>query len=60
MYQTVDLATPNVPAISHGFVLTLKPNNCLFHLHGEHDVASQQQLPNANGTLRINSNLLPA
>ncbi len=29
MYQTVDLATPN------GFVLFLKPNNHLFHLHGE-------------------------
>ncbi len=37
----------------------LKPNNCLFHLHGKllrpHDVGSHQQLPNANGTLRINS-----
>ncbi len=39
--------------------LILKPNNRLFHLYGAllwlHDVDSQQQLPNANGTLRINS-----
>ncbi len=46
-------------SLSDGFVLFLKPNNCLFHLYGEifwlHDVGSQQQLPNANGTLGINS-----
>ncbi len=45
--------------LSDGFVLFLKPNNCLFHLHGEllwpNDVGSEQQLPNANGKLRINS-----
>ncbi len=44
--------------LSNGFVLFLKSNNCLFHLHGEviwlHDVRSQQQLPHANDTLRIN------
>ncbi len=44
--------------LSNGFVLFLKSNNCLFHLHGEviwpHDVHSQQQLPHANDTLRIN------
>ncbi len=50
MYQTVDLATLKVPAISlsDGFVLFLKPNNFLFHLYGEilwlHDVGSEQQL----------------
>ncbi len=61
MYQTTDLATPNVPDISliylFSFILVLNPNNCLFHLYGEivwpHDVGSQQQLPNANHTLRI-------
>ncbi len=61
MYQTTDLATPNVPDISliylFSFFLVLNPNNCLFHLYGEivwpHDVGSQQQLPNANHTLRI-------
>ncbi len=45
--------------LSGGFVLFLKPNNCLFYLHREllwlHDVGSQQQLPNANVTLRIKS-----
>ncbi len=45
--------------LSDGFVLFLKPNNCLFHLYGEllwpHDVGSQQQLSNANVTLRISS-----
>ncbi len=45
-------------SLSDGFVLFLKPNNCLFHLYGEilwpHDVGLQQLL-NANGTLRINS-----
>ncbi len=59
MYQTVDLAAPNVPAISLMDVLFLKPNNRLFLLYGEllwpHYVGSQQQLPNANGTLNINS-----
>ncbi len=60
MYQTVYLTTMNVPAISlMGYVLFLKPNNCLFHLYGDilwpHDVSSQQQLPNTAGTLRINS-----
>ncbi len=48
MYQTVDLATPNVPAISLMDLFRLKPNDCLFNLHGEllwqHDVSSQQQL----------------
>ncbi len=50
MYQTVDLATLKVPAISlsDGFVLFLKPNNFLFHLYGEilwlHDVGLEQQL----------------
>ncbi len=49
----------NVPNyyLSNGFVLFLKPNNCLFHLHGEllsrPDVGSQQQLPNS--THRINT-----
>ncbi len=37
--------------LSNGFVLFLKSNNCLFHLHVEilwpHDVGSQQQLPHA-------------
>ncbi len=56
-FRTVDLATSNVPAISlMDLFCFLKPNNCLFHLYGEllwpHDVGSQQQLPNANGTLK--------
>ncbi len=58
MYQTDDLASPKVPAISNGFGLFLKPNNYLFHfiwILWLHDVGSQQQLPNANGILRINS-----
>ncbi len=59
MYQTGDLATPNVPAISLMFFFFFKPNTCLFLLQGDllwpHDVGSEQQLPNANGTLRINS-----
>ncbi len=42
--------------LSCRFVLFLKPNNCLFRLHGEilllHDVGLQQQLPKP---LRINS-----
>ncbi len=36
MYQTTDLATPNVPDISliylFSFFLVLNPNNCLFQL----------------------------
>ncbi len=37
IYQTVDLATPNVPAIYLlDFLLFFNPYNCLFHLHGEH------------------------
>ncbi len=42
-----------------GLVLFLNPNNCLFCLYGElpwlQDMGSEQQLPNANGTLRISS-----
>ncbi len=56
--QNDDLASPKVPAISNGFGLFLKPNNYLFHfiwILWLHDVGSQQQLPNANGILRINS-----
>ncbi len=45
--------------LSDVFVLILKPKNHLFHLHAEllwlHDMGSQQQLPNANGKLGINS-----
>ncbi len=54
----VDLATLPFFMLSLLFIyFYLKPNNCLFHLHVEilwlHDVGSKQQLPNANGTLRI-------
>ncbi len=56
MYQTVDLAIHNDPAISF---LVLKPKNGLFHLYGEilwlNDVGSERQLPKANVTLGINS-----
>ncbi len=45
--------------LSDVVVLFMKPNNGLFHLCGEiicpHGVGSQQQFPNAYGTLRINS-----
>ncbi len=58
MYQTVDLATPNVPAISlvHSFS---KPNNlsvsCVWRAPLTAWCGSQQQLPNTNATLRVNS-----
>ncbi len=61
MYQTVELATPNVPAISLMDLICFWSLTIVFHLHGElfwlHDVGSQQQLPNANlrCILRINS-----
>ncbi len=59
MKQTVDLATPNVPAISLMDLFCFWSRTIVFHLYREilwpHDVGSQQQLPNANDTLRISS-----
>ncbi len=62
MYQTVDLTTPNVPAISQMdfLFLFLKPNNSLFHLYESsfdcmmwvHSNSFQMQI---RITLRINS-----
>ncbi len=65
MYQTVDLATPNVPAIPlmDLFCFWSLTIVCFTCMKSSFDrikwVYTQQQLPNPNGTLRINSRPFP-
>ncbi len=63
MYQAVDLAAPNVPAISlMDLFLILKPN--CFHLYGEilspYDVGSQQSFQMQMAHLESTPDLLSA
>ncbi len=59
MHQTVDLPLLMFLLSLWWICFVFEAYNCLFRLYVElpwlHDVGSQQQLPNANGTLRINS-----